>query len=167
MKRGHGAIWTDKKNIWSWGWLREADQMMVEWKWCSEVFEGKNREGKWVSSRRTCLKETTLTTRSCQTGSDFSYNAAATTADSSHNDPYWKIVTKEILKHGSRSLPFCIVGVTLCWVFCVQWGCHYLIFSTHLVQLQIRKRQVYYFQVLNLFLVEKIKTILVFLFSLN
>lgn len=112
---------------------------MVQWS-----FWKKNREGKWVLSRRTCLKETTVTTRSCQTGSDFSYNAAATTADSSHDDPYWKIVTKEILKHGSRSLPFFIVGVTLCWVFRVQWGCHYLIFSTHLVQLRIRKRQVYF-----------------------
>ena len=163
MKRGHGAIWTDKENIWSWGWLREADQMTVEWKWCSEVFEGKNREGKWVLSRRTCLKETAVTTRSCQTGSDFSYNAAATTADSSHDDPYWKIVTKEILKHGSRSIPFFIVGVTLCWVFRVQWGCHYLICSTHLVQLRIRKRQVY-FVVYICFWSKKLKPVWFFYF---
>ena len=39
-------------------------------------FEGKNSGEKSVSSRRTCHKETT-TTRSCKTGSDFSYNAAA------------------------------------------------------------------------------------------
>ena len=39
------------------------------------------------------LNETTPTTRSCQTRSDFSYNTAATTTDSNHDDPYWQIAT--------------------------------------------------------------------------
>ena len=76
MKRGLGAIWKDKKRSEAEGYHQRQTKRRQSGNDAGEFFEGKNSGEKSVSSRRTCLKETT-TTRSCKTGSDFSYNAAA------------------------------------------------------------------------------------------